>query len=72
MVIATAIMIPISFDLNDGFGSRDDVVAEKECQVCDREYKDDTNKKYITKTNMCKGCYMNLCAMTGKEPKIYN
>ncbi len=71
MAIATAIMIPISYDLNDGFGSSSDASVEKECASCDREFKDETNKKYISRTNMCRNCYMNFCAMTGKEPKIY-
>ena len=30
------------------------------CQVCNRAFKDDANKKSIRQTNMCKQCYKNF------------
>lgn len=71
MVIATLITIPISLALNDT-SSKPIQVTEKECEFCEREFTDSKNKKYITKTNMCKNCYINFCDMTGKEPKNYD
>ena len=71
MIISTLIMIPISFALNDT-SSKPIQATEKECEVCDKEFTDSKNKKYISKTNMCRQCYINYCAMSGKEPKNYD
>ena len=43
-----------------------------ECKVCDRKFTDDTNKKYIRMTNMCRNCYRNYCYATGKTPANYD
>lgn len=71
MVIATLIMIPISFALNDT-SPKPIQTTEKECEVCEEEFTDSKNKKYISKTNMCRKCYINYCAMSGKEPENYD
>ena len=71
MIIASLIMIPVSFALNDTSGSKigQDV---QECQFCDEEFEDGKNKKYISRTNMCRNCYINYCALTGKELENYD
>ncbi len=45
---------------------------EYECKSCDRKFSDDTNKRYINRTNMCRNCYRNYCYATGKTPENYD
>lgn len=71
MVIISLILIPVSFALNDT-SPKPIPTTEKECEVCEEEFTDSTNKKYISKTNMCRDCYINFCAFTGKEPTNYD
>ena len=71
MIISTLIMIPISFDLNDT-SSKPIHVTEKECEFCEEEFTDSVNKKYISKTGMCRTCYLYFCVMSEIEPENYD
>ena len=71
MIISTLIMIPISFDLNDT-SSKPIHVTEKECEFCEEEFTDSVNKKYISKTGMCRTCYLYFCVMNEIEPENYD
>lgn len=42
------------------------------CPSCNRSFVDDTNQKYLNRTNMCRTCYRNYCAATGQKPKDYD
>ena len=71
MIIVSLIMVPVSFALNDT-SPKPIPTIEKECESCEEVFTDSTNKKYISKTNMCRDCYINFCAFTGKEPTNYD
>ena len=71
MVVAALIMIPISNALNST-GSSAVAADSTSCKFCGTEFTDDVNERYITKTNLCKACYLDYCFMHDREPTYYD
>lgn len=60
------------FSDNSSSSSYSSSGSTKSCGSCGDKFSQGTDTRYISRTGMCKDCYIFYCAATGKTPQNYD